>query len=413
MAKISVGDHNSSRLTWTMLGLAIRIAHALKLHLDDSTMSLRPFQKEMRRRVWQQICILDVQTAVDRGSDCMIAEGSFSTPVALNINDVDLTWNKEGFIPEQVGFTEMTFGIMCQDGANLARKLNYVTRANTALKPIDTEQDWETRQGWVLAYKQRCENKYLLYCDVENPIHSMTKATANAIIRGSLLFAVRPMQRHPNMKPPQFEGILQLSTEALEAHQELYDAAWVAPWSWYTWVPWHALAVTIAELCIQNQGSMVERAWTAVNIAFDRYSKLVADSNTGMLWRPVEKLMNAARINRSKAQKLPLSSVGDLHNNDHGRTEQEILSDQIRSVSLQPMEVTQGGVAGFTTPQALPHNLYPVAFPDDTTFNLPNEAWSDNGYSQMAWTNWENFIDDYTDFGTLDLTGQPMVYSPK
>jgi len=397
-----------------MLGMAIRIAHALGLHLDDSTMSLQPFQKEIRRRVWQQICILDVQTAIDRGSDCMIAEDSFSTPLPLNINDVDLTWNKEGFIAERVGFTEMTFGLMCQDAVSLVRRLNYVARANTGLEPIDTEQEWEKRQGWVLAYKQRCEDNYLLYCDMKNPFHLMTKAIANAIIRGSLLLAIRPIQRHPNMKYPQFEGILQLSTEALEAHQEHYDAPWLAPWLWYTWVPWYQLAVTIAELCIQNKGSLVERAWTAVNIAFDRYSKLIADSNTGMLWRPLEKLMNVARINRSKAQKPPLSTVlGDLHDDNHGRTEQESLSDHIKSVSLQPMEATQEQLATLSVSQALPYDLYPIAFTEDTGFNMQNEAWSNNGYSQMAWTNWENFIDDYTDFGALDLTGQPLVYIPK
>lgn len=409
-SKIAVRNHNNSRMTWTMLGLAIRIAHALGLHLDDSTTLLQPYQTEIRRRVWQQICILDVQTAVDRGSDCVIADDSYSTPVPLNINDADLTWNKEGAIPEQVGFTDMTFALMCQDAVSLVRRLNYVARANTGLKPYGIEQDWETRQGLVLAYKQRCEDKYLPYCDMKNPFHLVTKTIANTIMLGSLLLAMRPMHKHPMMKPPQFDGILQLSTEALEAHQQLHDAAWAAPWVWYTWVPWHPLAVTIAELCIQNEGFLVERAWTAVNIAFDRCSKLIADSNTGMLWRPIEKLMNAARMHRSKAQKTPLSTVlGDLHNDNDGRNEQGILSDQIQSVSLHPMEATQGQFADLSASEALPYELYPVAFTDDAGFNVQNEAWVNNGYSQMAWTNWESFIDDYMDVGALDLTGQPLI----
>ena len=51
--------HDTSRTTWTMLSVAVRIAQdALDLHHEKPHLS--PFDQEMRRRVWSQICVMDV-----------------------------------------------------------------------------------------------------------------------------------------------------------------------------------------------------------------------------------------------------------------------------------------------------------------------------------------------------------------
>jgi hypothetical protein len=46
----------------TLTGLAIRIAHSLGLHRDGTNFDVSPFDTEMRRRCWWQICVLDVRT---------------------------------------------------------------------------------------------------------------------------------------------------------------------------------------------------------------------------------------------------------------------------------------------------------------------------------------------------------------
>jgi len=53
---------------WTLFGLALRTAHALRLHNDEINEDLPPFEREMRRRVWHNIRRLDIQVSLDRGT---------------------------------------------------------------------------------------------------------------------------------------------------------------------------------------------------------------------------------------------------------------------------------------------------------------------------------------------------------
>lgn len=68
------------------------------------------------------------------------------------------------------------------------------------------------------------------------------------------------------------------------------------------YVQWHALSVAIAELCVQTEGILVDRAWVTVDRVLPLLSHNVADSKKGALWRPIRKLLRKARERRAEAQ---------------------------------------------------------------------------------------------------------------
>ncbi len=128
---------------------------------------------------------------------------------------------------------------------------------------------------------------------------------ADVITAVMWLLLYRPMKRRPDNVPSSqitHPDILRLSVDVLERIQQLQTDPATSQFRWLsqTYVQWHALAVTIAELCVETEGSMVERAWAIVEPAFEQMAKHVADSNRGMLWRPIKKLMNRARGVRQK-----------------------------------------------------------------------------------------------------------------
>lgn len=51
----------NSRLMLTLVSLAVRIAQAMGLHLNVTSSLLQPFEREMQRRLWWQICALDAR----------------------------------------------------------------------------------------------------------------------------------------------------------------------------------------------------------------------------------------------------------------------------------------------------------------------------------------------------------------
>lgn len=56
-----------------------------------------------------------------------------------------------------------------------------------------------------------------------------------------------------------------------------------------------------AELCVHTHGPTVDRAWAILDSSLDFSKTVVADSEQGMLWRPIEKLLRRAREKRSEA----------------------------------------------------------------------------------------------------------------
>lgn len=71
--------NDDARKIWTLTGLAVRIAQTLGIHRDGSHFSLPPFEIEMRRRLWWQVCILDARSSEDHGCDPTIVEAFFDT----------------------------------------------------------------------------------------------------------------------------------------------------------------------------------------------------------------------------------------------------------------------------------------------------------------------------------------------
>ena len=71
--------NDDARKIWTLTGLAVRIAQTLGIHRDGSHFGLPPFEIEMRRRLWWQVCILDARSSEDHGCDPTIVEAQFDT----------------------------------------------------------------------------------------------------------------------------------------------------------------------------------------------------------------------------------------------------------------------------------------------------------------------------------------------
>jgi hypothetical protein len=83
--------NDDARKIWTMTGLVVRISQTLGIHRDGSHFHLAPFEIEMRRRLWWQVCILDARASEDHGCDPTIVEAQFDTKMvclALHIAQI-------------------------------------------------------------------------------------------------------------------------------------------------------------------------------------------------------------------------------------------------------------------------------------------------------------------------------------
>lgn len=263
---------------------------------------MTPFMREMRRRLWWQICILDIHAAEDRGSDPMIHGVNFTTKPPLNINDEDMNPDTIEPLTARTGYTTMTFCAVSHEVFMFHRRCN-ITGYSTGNPATPQPMKIEDQITMMAELQQHLREKYLVHCDLRNPIAWVTVSVTHLVVKRFWLAIYHPLQydRRPktglNMTR---EQLLMMAVEVLEGARRLELEPETTQWRWFfdSWVQWHALAVALAQLCVQNQGPLVQQAWAIIDEVFEPWAAHIADSKGGMLWRPIQKLAAKARINR-------------------------------------------------------------------------------------------------------------------
>lgn len=423
---------DDTRYCWTLTGLLIRLAQALGLHRDGQQFGLSPFDTEMRRRLWWQICTLDMCASEDHGTDPSINEQSYDTKFPLNINDVDIDPSMKEAPEEHEGTTEMTFDLIKYSFSTTVRRLSWAPPGPGPCRTMSAGLSLEDKEHMIEDLHQYLEKKYLCHCDMEKPLHWVA-ATVARLIMAKMWLVVH----HPFSQPDAPAGLSQetkdrlflTSVEVIEFSRLLETGRMTMKWSWLfrTYVQWHALAFVLSQLCIRTIGPEVDKAWLVIEAVFDDWGGSVSSNQRGMLWKPLRKLMAKARAERSNAlekqARFPLDgSLGPV--------------SSTLGVPTGPMPTGEASI-DFSTfdiqiPDAFPtdgtNNLQQPFMPiDQTQLNSASDTndWTldPSGFSQdrpiadenMNWTRWNDIVKSYQ--GTNEPTqvhgqGQSLTGGP-
>jgi hypothetical protein len=389
---MALRSHDKSRSSWTLIGLAVRIAHGLGLHRDGAGLAHSAFEAEMRRRLWWELVILDMKASEDRGNEPMIAEHTFNTKIPCNLNDEDFGHDSQHPLPDRKGVTDMTFSLTCMDVSNTARKVNFVPPA-AEHQPLTLQE----KEELVKQCSDRIENHHLAGCDISNPHHWLLYMLGRLLILKLWSAIQYPLQSRQQEDPPRGQS-LRTVVSLLEINDmiETHEAAARFTWYFTTYVPWHTLAVALAELCNETQGPLADRAWAVVEKCYNKYSDRVADTKEGMLWRPIKSLLKRAQAARQRAHQPDKASQIALQPLvDPALQEPQIAPPQIgiemHNLTLDPSENT------FYMPMpadGVGQTPYPL-FGDDF-FSLTNMPLSNtqNFDENMNWNDWNEFVFD-------------------
>lgn len=295
---------DDTRYVWTITGLLIRLAQAQGCHRDGQQFGLSPFDTEMRRRLWWQICTLDVRASEDHGSDPSIMEQNFDTRLPLNINDADISPEMTQAPEEHEGATEMTFDLIRFSVSTTVRRMSYAPPGFGQCK-MKSNLTLEDKEKKIDDLHQYLERKYLKYLDMSIPLHWVAALVARLIMAKMWLVVHHPLSRNDRgagLSQEVKDRLFHTSVEVIEFSRLLETDRSTLKWGWLfrTYVQWHALAFVLSELCFRTTGSAVEKAWAVIDSALADEETHISSNQRGMLWKPLRKLLVKAKAERMK-----------------------------------------------------------------------------------------------------------------
>ena len=294
---ISVRRDSKGPDVWTLTSLAIRIATRMGLHQDGDgrASAFSHFEIEIRRRLWWQICILDVRTAEDGRSDPSLYEHMFSTKLPSNVNDADLDPNMRVPRTELCRRTEMLFSLSRSEVGFAARKILFSRRFCECNSYRLMDADGQLR--FIEELQRRLEDTYLSSCDINIPICFLTVSAVKLVIQ-ILKFTTLLRSLSDSTPPHQAtkDALFTVSRSIVENSQALRSDVRVQRWIWlfHDYVEWDAAAYLLHCICERIRGEEVDRAWSAINAVFKSRPALRVNDSKELRWQQLETLRSKA-----------------------------------------------------------------------------------------------------------------------
>lgn len=255
----------------------------------------------MRRRVWWQICILDVRTTENHGSDRDIAQQTFDTRLPSNIDDEALVPGCLDLPLLRTGVTEMSLSLMRYEIISVIWQLRSQSKAcgiaydaehsHSIVQEIDRITD---------DCRKKLETQIFQYCDMDVPFHWLITTVARMMLAKTWVNVHHRFQLAGvgnDYKEHGRDRLFSMSLTIVETCLLLEREQSIQQWKWAfrNYVPWQALTFILSELCVRKKGDTTDRAWKAVEGAFLEWADVAAEKGHDILWLRMKKLLAKAQ----------------------------------------------------------------------------------------------------------------------
>ncbi|KAL3446414.1 hypothetical protein BJX65DRAFT_309113 [Aspergillus insuetus] len=266
---------------YARVGLAVGMALKMGLNKDGEAAGLPPFEGEMRRRLWWQLCILDIRVAEDRQSEPCILESSFNTRLPSNVADANLQPAMSRPVVAETGRTEMLYSLVRFEGSYFARQLVFS-------KGFSDENGYMSmsisqKLHAIDLFQERIENQYLAHCDEQIPFDRVTIESMRLVLaKLRLTVEVRTPQEG---QPPNISAWVKLLQDAENLRKYEPGKQWL--WLFQTYIEWDALINLLSRLREESFGEV--QSWELACRVYD-YWKNAQRTSHDYRWKKIEKL---------------------------------------------------------------------------------------------------------------------------
>ncbi|RTE73275.1 hypothetical protein BHE90_012301 [Fusarium euwallaceae] len=290
----SARQYVQPRLTLNLTALAVRIAQGIGVYLEPNSQEL-PFDLETRRRLWLCLWILDLKTALDSGTDWLIAGDCLNAGLPRNINDSDLDPASMEHPTSRTGMTDMTHMLVKYEIGLLLKEL---TRAR-GQKDAELLNE-EEMEELVAKRREDIQERYLQHC-ADDGLEWLTATNAKLFLATAPLLIYHPVlssELRFSISANVRDHLVAACVETIEC---LHVLETMSPphrrgWIFGTYLHWHATAFLLESLYLGHcKTDVARRSWNALGLVSSLWTTSFGDGGTCGPWSALAKLVERGK----------------------------------------------------------------------------------------------------------------------
>lgn len=257
-----------------MLAVAIRIAQRMGCHSELALSKLNPLEAEMRRRLWWSLLLYDARIGELSDSKHANLNPTWDCKIPLNVSDSDFHIEMKDPPQIQGKPTEAIFAVLRSEIGNFIRNTAFhLDFNNPTLKPAPKDHNPITEGSELINLEKLVEDKYLKFCDPENPLHFVTIWTTR------MSLAKWHLVEHWHFSGKNYSSKVGLVHDATIAHAltllECDTKLMTSPlskgfiWMSYMQFPFPAYFQIVQNLKRRPLSQQAEKAWEAMNANYE------------------------------------------------------------------------------------------------------------------------------------------------
>jgi hypothetical protein len=275
-----------------MLGIAIRVAQRMGIHSEAICCEYPPLEAEMRRRLWWALVLFDTRIGEMADYRTTTLTPLWDCKVPLNVNDSDLRPEMTTAPKVQAKSSEALFAVVRGEVGDFLRHSSaHLDFACPALKVVARKAQSDAPGGVdeVGIWEKNIEDRYLQFCDPENPLHFMTIwATRQALAKCGLISHYskytpgRPTDAQRDAAIPYALRMLECDTIILTtpSAQRYY-------WLMHFYFPFPAYLHLLHDLRRRPLSKHAQHCWSLMSDNFEARAKCLRLVSPNLLFRTI------------------------------------------------------------------------------------------------------------------------------
>jgi hypothetical protein len=343
-----------------MLGVAIRIAQRMGIHSESVLAKCTAIEAEMRRRLWWSLIFFDTRIGELADFKTTMLTPTWDCRIPLDVNDSDLRLEMKEPPQVQGKCTEALFAVVRSELGNFIRHtMFHLDFTSPALKPAAKVQHGTILEdSELVSLEKMLEDKYLKFCDPENPLHFMTIWTTRAYLAKCHLVEHYSRYSSPAVYQPeaQRDAAISYALRMLECDTKIMTSPLTKGFHWLTqfYFPFAAYIQIVQHLKRRPVSDQADQAWEVMSDNFEARFRFLRRDDTPLFKIFANVVLQAWNAREATSEKLgePLVTPRIVSSIRHQMV--QIAQDAQNPDTGQPNGATDMGITGSDFPISMP-----------------------------------------------------------